>query len=254
MPSDSSLDPNQDSNFDSKVDADEEDEEKSVTPKPSAPQIAQRDEFLINLQKFSNSVNRTIQQIEGEVRLEVPDLGLSDNDEANAANNALMDQVEEICRDWYRLVTGALESLQRRSPHGNGPLAEIDYWRERNAALSALYEQLRLPKVQRLLDLFYRIDQSFDFLKEDLSKFYIEAKDNVRFLSTLERHFKNITHGTSFQAVLDTLPSMMKALRMVWIISRHYNRDERMVPLMERIAWEIAERVANVINVRNLYQ
>ena len=47
---------------------------------------------------------------------------------------------------------------------------------------------------------------------------------------------------------------MMNALRMVWIISRHYNRDERMVPLMERIAWELAERVARVINVRTLFK
>ena len=233
----------------------EEDEEReNLAPKTATPQIAQRDEFLINLQKFSSSINRTIQQIEGEVRLEVPDLGLSENDEANASNQALMDRLEEVCRDWYRLVTSATENIQHRTPHGNGPLAEIDFWREKNAALSALYEQLRLPKVQRFLDLFGRIDNSFDYLKEDLSKNYIEAKDNVRFLSTLERHFKNITHGTSFQAVLDTLPSMMKALRMVWIISRHYNRDERMVPLMERIAWEIAERVANVINIRNLYE
>ena len=30
----------------------------------------------------------------------------------------------------------------------------------------------------------------------------------------------------------DTLPSMMNALRMVWIISRHYNSDDRMLPLM----------------------
>lgn len=59
---------------------------------------------------------------------------------------------------------------------------------------------------------------------------------------------------TIFQVVIDTIPSMMNALRMVWIISRHYNRDERMVPLMERIAWELAERVARVIQVRILYK
>ena len=56
------------------------------------------------------------------------------------------------------------------------------------------------------------------------------------------------------QVVIDTLPSMMNALRMVWIISRHYNNDERMVPLMERIAWELAERVARVIQVRTIYK
>ena len=54
--------------------------------------------------------------------------------------------------------------------------------------------------------------------------------------------------------VIDTLPSMMNALRMVWIISKHYNRDERMVPLMEMIAWELAERVQRVITFRTLFE
>ncbi len=31
-----------------------------------------------------------------------------------------------------------------------GPLAEIDFWRERNAVLSSLYEQLNLPSVRRM--------------------------------------------------------------------------------------------------------
>ena len=36
-----------------------------------------RDEFLVNMQKFTSSISRTIQQIEGGVRLQVPDLQLS---------------------------------------------------------------------------------------------------------------------------------------------------------------------------------
>ena len=39
---------------------------------------------------------------------------------------------------------------------------------------------------------------------------------------------------------------------MVWIISRHYNRDERMVPLMSRIAWELSNKVANIVNVKTI--
>ena len=46
---------------------------------------------------------------------------------------------------------------------------------------------------------------------------------------------------------------MMNSLRMVWIISRHYNKDERMVPLMERIAWQLAERVQININIKTIY-
>lgn len=102
--------------------------------------------------------------------------------------------------------------------------------------------------------MYANIDNSIEYRRADLNKYHTEAKDNVRFLSTLERHFKNITHGASFHTVIDTLPSMMNALRMVWIISRHYNRDERMVPLMERIQWVLAERVAKVIHVPSLFE
>ena len=78
---------------------------------------------------------------------------------------------------------------------GNGPLAEIDFWRERNAALSALSEQLKLPTVTKMLDvLAQKPDTSalanFKMSRDELGKYYTEAKDNVRFLTTLERHFK----------------------------------------------------------------
>ena len=46
---------------------------------------------------------------------------------------------------------------------------------------------------------------------------------------------------------------MMNSLRMVWIISRHYNKDERMVPLMELIAWQLAERVSRNVNIKVLH-
>ena len=53
-------------------------------------------------------------------------------------------QVTEICRGWFAQISQALEAQQNKKRQGNGPLAEIDYWRERNAALSALYEQLKV--------------------------------------------------------------------------------------------------------------
>ena len=70
----------------------------------------------------------------------------------------------------------------------------------------------------------------------------------MKFLTTLERHFKNLTEG-DLTTMLDTIPSMLKALRMVWVISRYFNRDHRMRPLMERIADTIAERVAAQVDM-----
>lgn len=76
-----------------------------------------------------------------------------------------------------------------------------------------------------------------------------EARDNLKFLTTLERHFKNITSGP-LAGILDTLPPTMNALRMVWIISRYYSDDMRMGALFKRIGQEIGDRVEAAIDVK----
>lgn len=75
----------------------------------------------------------------------------------------------------------------------------------------------------------------------------------MKFLTTLERHFKNITMGP-LAGILDTLPPLMNALRMVWIISRHYSDDARMGALFSRIAREIGDRVEAAIELHKLFR
>ncbi len=134
-------------------------------------------------------------------------------------------------------------------------MAEIEFWRDRSSSLSTLYEQLNLPIVHKIVQTLNlaqaQSSVALEFQLSELNKYYAEAKDNVKFLSTLERHFKNLVIG-SLTSVEDSLLSLMNAIRMVWIISRHYNRDERMVPLMSRIAWEISNKVSNIVNIQTI--
>ncbi|XP_073442216.1 dynein axonemal heavy chain 10 [Dendrobates tinctorius] len=217
-----------------------------------------RDEFLMNMQKFLNHIQQTMQQLEGEIKLEMPDVNLDIEPSIVAADKTAVEKLEQCVMNWQTRVSAAVEELLQKKPQGKAPLAEIDFWRERNGTLSALSEQLKLPAVKKVLNVLSIADpglvQNLELTVTELAKYHVEAADNVRFLTTLERHLKNLTHGTGFNVVLDTIPPMMNALRMVWIISRHYNKDERMVPLMERIAWEIAERVCRVLNIRSLFR
>ncbi len=205
-----------------------------------------------------SQVQRTIQQIEGEVKLVIPDLPLPDDPATAARDASLTAQLEAAMEGWASVLSSTIDEQLRKQPQGNGPLAEIDYWKERNSVLSALYEQLKLPPVQTVLAVLKLAGvpsfSNFEYHRGELNKYHLEAKDNVKFLGTLERHFKNISHGANFTIVLDTLPALMNSLRMVWVISRHYNTDERMVPLMERIAWELCQRAARVVNVRSIFR
>ena len=96
------------------------------------------------MQKFINHIDLTIRQIEGEVRLKMPtdaELPSPGADlEGIEKDELLINTLETYVYDWETQIADAIESLNRRLPKGDGPLAEIDYWKERNISLSGMFE------------------------------------------------------------------------------------------------------------------
>lgn len=48
-----------------------------------------------------------------------------------------------------------------------------------------------------------------------------EAKDNVKFLYTLERFIEPLYSGTA-TTIIDTLPALMNSIKMIHTIARYY--------------------------------
>lgn len=89
----------------------------------------------------------------GTVKLDCPLLPhpISDNMEENLSSLELMAVIESTCNKWYGKLSSALGNLLSNEPKGKGPLAEIEFWRERHANLSALDETLKCPRVQEII-------------------------------------------------------------------------------------------------------
>ncbi|KAH9515002.1 Dynein heavy chain 10, axonemal [Bulinus truncatus] len=213
-----------------------------------------RDELILTFLRFMTSVDELVLQLTRKLKLEIPALKLTGRPAVDLKDNEAMRVIHDTCHRYQHQVDHLLETTISLPRAGDGPLAEIKYWKDRDDILHGVNEQLNTPLVKYMLDLHMRTEGDFEFTLKDLKKYAIEARDNVRFLSTLERHFRNLKYGVSLQAVIETIPAMMNALRMIWIISRHYNTDELMVPLMERVAWELCERVTRVINFHELFR
>ncbi|KFO71450.1 Dynein heavy chain 10, axonemal, partial [Cuculus canorus] len=192
------------------------------------------------------------------INLEMPTINLEGEVTVLAAVPEVVKALESSAMTWQKSISTALEEQLKKVPQGNGPLAEVDLWCEINDTLSVLTEQTKLPEVQKVLKILQEAESEhiggLQIVLSDLRKHYVEALDNVKCLSAVKRHLKNLTYGTEFSVVLNTIPSLMNALRMVWTISRHYNKDERMAPLMERIAWEISTRVCRVVDLHTLFK
>lgn len=72
-------------------------------------------------------------------------------------------------------------------------MAEIKLWEERASVLNALSEQLKHPVVVKVLEVMTKADagilQTLEGVITELTKYRLEADDNIRFLKILERHF-----------------------------------------------------------------
>ena len=195
-------------------------------------------ELLGDASKFGAQVRVAASRLRSDVALETPeDRGVRldrGSVDSLARDERLVGSLERLVEDWSAAIAATMRREAERTVVGGGPLGEIEYWRARNAALSSLHEQLTTASAQRAVEVC-RVAPNvggstvprFDELTRELTTAAAEAKDNVKFLTTLERHFKSLTQyklanngrGT-LQVVIDTIAPMINALRMVWIISR----------------------------------
>ncbi|XP_072767433.1 LOW QUALITY PROTEIN: dynein axonemal heavy chain 10-like [Anoplolepis gracilipes] len=121
-----------------------------------------------------------------------------------------------------------------------------------------LVEQLKMSIVKRILDLLEQIRSpiasSFQYFRTELWKHYVEARDNNKFIQTLMRYFKLITESDSFESIEECIPSLMEGLRMLWVLSSYYCREEKMMQLVDRISWQLCENVKHNLAIVLLFK
>lgn len=91
-----------------------------------------------------------------------------------------MQEIEAAVDEWTPIISQVLEKQGKKSPKGKGALAEIEFWRDKCAALSTLYEQLNTPNVKKMIEVLEGVDspnlQAFRAHFNDLVKQYHKHK------------------------------------------------------------------------------
>ncbi|NXA84676.1 DYH5 protein, partial [Thryothorus ludovicianus] len=149
------------------------------------------------------------------------------------------EKLEEVVMVWTKQIGQILvESEQiRREADDVGPSAELEYWKSRMSSFNSLLDEIKSSRVKKIISVLQAArSKTLKQWKELDGRITIaanEAKDNVRYLYTLEKFFGPL--ASSSPVMMEHIPSLMNTICLIYCTSPYYNTSERMTSLFLKI-------------------
>jgi dynein heavy chain len=241
-------------------------------------EVEQKKEFLSVFDKFANELREALKSLQANIKLEPYDRKW-ENEARNihssrGPNNQMITEFEKIFNEWSEKIQEALEDAandQKKDDRTAGPAQELHYWKQRMRKLTGISEQLRSKNCRTVYDVLtaastssadslggkprdkiYLATSKWKSIELRVTENLNEAKDNVKYLQTLEKFIEPLYHGTP-ETIKESLPALMNSIKMIHTIARYYNTNERMTGLLVKITNEmIANCCRNVLNFRKI--
>jgi dynein heavy chain len=211
-------------------------------------------EELEGLQKKCQVViDKAISSLQGGLELAKPDPSDSSlqienkpaSIQAAASNPDVVAKLEAVVTEWCEQMEKLFNEAESPSGGGHngddensGPRSELEHWRSRMGKLNSVIEQLRGEQCRVVLAVLQitkaRIFTRFKQIDNGITDAANEAKDNVKYLMTLDKYIAPLYNGTPLD-IIDTLPGLLNNIRMMHTIARYYSTAPRMTTLFRKI-------------------
>ncbi|CAB1334214.1 unnamed protein product [Coregonus sp. 'balchen'] len=159
---------------------------------------------------------------------------------AVANSTEATEKIEACMKVWLKQIEQVLaESDQlRKEADDLGPRAELDHWKKRMSRFNYLLDQLKSPDVKAVLGVLMmaksKLIKSWRELDTRITDSANEAKDNVKYLYTLEK-FCDPLYNSDPVSMVEAIPGLINAIRMIHSISRYYNTSEKITSLFVKV-------------------
>ncbi|KAM6224385.1 dynein axonemal heavy chain 5 [Rhynchocyon petersi] len=205
-----------------------------------------RHDFLCSLEGFVSVLSGAQESLKEKVNLQKCDIfelhALREPVDflAIANNPETLEKVESCMKIWIKQTEQVLaENNQlRKEADDLGPRAELEHWKKRLSKFNYLLDQLKSPDVKAVLAVLAaaksKLLKSWRETDIQITDAANEAKDNVKYLYTLEKCCDPL-YSSDPISMIDIIPTLINAIKMIYSISRYYNTSEKITSLFVKV-------------------
>ena len=197
-------------------------------------------EVNTSLHNFLYSVTTTVGHVKGETSLPLPPL-----DQASTRSLTAKERIhllEGCVSVWTRQIKFVLnmdpEATLKSGAHPT-PDEDLAFWRNKAAQLDAVFEQLQSERLRRVLQYLdtnaSTFCEPFAKLCKDVFAARGEAKDNAKFLATVETYVRSINDNSDFAELPALFRPLLHTLLLIWKHSKFYNTPARLVVFIRQV-------------------
>ena len=218
-------------------------------------EVEQKWEFKKILETFARDMNDTVESLItgvkfAELTVKCKDFILKDNTKdyfiSEQDSVQISKEIEKIYKSWIETLNKEIEDMEKEQLQDKqdiGPKYELEKWKYRMQRLTSVNDFFKSNDFRTVSkyfnDLKNKSSSVVSLLNEmkqkkiDSHSAHNEAKDNVKYLSTLEIYFEPLYNGTP-DTIIDSLQSLMNSLKLISFTARYYD-NTKMTNLFSRI-------------------
>lgn len=208
-------------------------------------QVAKK-EFLKSLGSFTHFIDATHMALSDSIELKaceainVYEYNTTAQFLSVANNPELLQQLEELIQVWCKQIEQVLaESEQmRKEADDTGPIAELEHWRQRRAKFNSLLDQMKSKQCKTVIGILLhaksKVLKTWKELDNRITDAANEAKDNVKYLDTLEKSCHPLYQSDPVK-MITAIPKLIGAIQMIHSTSQYYNTSQRMTSLFIKV-------------------
>ncbi|XP_078119766.1 dynein axonemal heavy chain 8-like [Sander vitreus] len=195
--------------------------------------------FLSSLDDIQMS-NESIVHLNAVTDIDFSKLASLDDMKVAASNSDMVHRLEEILMQWYKKIEQVLiESDQlRKGVDSAGPLSELEHWKKMSLRFNSIINHIKGPECKAVVMVLHishsKIMKMWRVLDATITDRANEAKDNVKFLYTLEKVCQPL-YNSDPVTMMKSVQNVINAIQMIYSVSLCYNTSEKISSLFIKV-------------------